>query len=84
VPGDVDGVLVAAAAESHVGDRARDVVLIGVAGAQLDPGRPDHQQRGRLADGQQPATATMPAAMRPVIMKSLLRRGVCFMSGRLL
>jgi hypothetical protein len=52
MPGNVDGVLVAAAAESHVSDGARDVVLIGVAGAQLDPGRPDHQQRGRPADGQ--------------------------------
>ena len=26
-------------------------------------------------DEEQPATATMPAATRPVIMKSLLRRG---------
>jgi hypothetical protein len=38
VAGDVDGVLVATAVESDVGDGACDVVLIGLAGAQLDPG----------------------------------------------
>jgi hypothetical protein len=48
------------------------VILLGLEAAEVE-----------AFDEEQPATATMPAAMRPVIMKSLLRRGVCFMSGRL-